>query len=88
MNEQYWNPEINDELEGILIDKLNNIGIYKNKLYKIQVGDKIVNVWGKAQLDMLMETTHIGDKILIRYMGLKSIHDYKMKIYELEILNE
>ena len=53
-NEQYWKPEINDEIEGILIDKLDNIGLYKNKLYKLQCGEKVVNVWGKTHLDMLI----------------------------------
>lgn len=87
-NEEYWNPEINDEIEGILVDKLSNMGIYKNNLYKLQCGEKTVNVWGKTHLDSLMKTTQIGDKILIRYVGLKPVHDFEMKIYELEILNE
>lgn len=87
-NEEYWNPKINESIEGILIDKLKNMGFYKNNLYKIQCEGKIVNVWGKTQLDSLMKTTQIGDKILIRYVGVKLVHDFEMKIYELEILNE
>lgn len=85
---KYWNPSENDELEGVLVDKLDDIGIYRSKLYKIKQDDMIVNVWGKTQLDSIMELAQIGDKILLRYLGVKQVNDYEMKMYELEILNE
>ena len=83
-----WEPELHEELEGILIEKLDNMGIYHNKLYKIQKGNEIINVWGKKQLDSIMETARIGDKIILRYVGVKPVNEYEMKLYELEILNE
>jgi hypothetical protein len=83
-----WKPEINDEVEGILVDKLDDVGIYHSVLYKIQDGDKIINIWGKKQLNSLMELTNIGDKIKIRYVGNKEINNHMMNLYELEILNE
>ena len=85
---KYWNPKVNDELEGILTDKLENVGIYHSMLYKIKQDDGVVNVWGKSQLDSLMDLAQIGDRILLRYVGVKQVNDYEMKIYELEILNE
>ncbi len=83
-----WEPELHEELEGILIEKLDNMGIYHNKLYKIQKGNEIINVWGKKQLDSIMEAARIGDRIILRYVGVKPVNEYEMKLYELEILNE
>lgn len=83
-----WEPELHEEIEGILIEKLDNMGIYHNKLYKIQKGNEIINVWGKKQLDSIMEAARIGDRIILRYVGVKQVNEYEMKLYELEILNE
>ena len=83
-----WEPELHEELEGILIEKLDNMGIYHNKLYKIQKGNEIINVWGKKQLDSIMEAARIGDRIILRYVGVKPVNEYERKLYELEILNE
>lgn len=85
---RYWNPKINEEVNGTLIDKLENVGIFKSRVYKIQQADGIINVWGKKQLDSIMEATEIGDKISIRYVGTKEVNEHEMKIFELEILNE
>ncbi|RAP51687.1 MAG: hypothetical protein BZ138_04580 [Methanosphaera sp. rholeuAM270] len=86
-NEDTWFPEEGEKLEGTLVEKLENIGKYESNLYKIKVDDKIMKVWGKKQLDTLMELTSVGDKIIITYVGLEDVNDFQMKKYELEILN-
>lgn len=86
--ETYWNPKVNDELKGIFIEKIENFGEYGSNLYKIQNGEYIVNVWGKKQLDSLMNLVTIGDEIILRYVGTEKVNEHQMKKFELEILNE
>ena len=86
--EKYWNPKINDEINGIFIEKLENVGEYNSNLYKIQNGDEIINVWGKRHLDSLMDLVTIGDKIILRYVGTEEVNNHQMKKFELELLNE
>ncbi len=87
-DEKYWNPKENEELCGILIEKLPNKGKYHSNLYKLKCDGEIVNVWGKKQLDALMRVVNIGDKIILKYVGNMEFDDYYMKRFELEILNE
>ncbi|OED29924.1 hypothetical protein [Methanosphaera sp. WGK6] len=86
--EEFWNPEEESEIQGIVVDKLENIGKYKSKLYKIQDKTIIYNIWGKTQLDRLMETVMIGDKIQITYNGLIKTKKFKMKKYTVKIIND
>lgn len=81
----YWNPDVDDSIEGILIDKLSNVGRYKSNLYKIQDDDTIYCIWGRFHLDILMKTTLIGDKIFLKYVGVEEINDHKMKRYILKV---
>lgn len=80
-------PEVGETIEGTLIEKLENIGKYNSKLYKIKTNNKIIDVWGKKQLNYLMEVTEVGDRIIITYLGLEKVNDFQMKKYELEILH-
>ena len=86
-NNNTWMPEEGESLEGILVEKLENIGKYNSNLYKIKTNNKIVEVWGKKQLDSLMKLTEIVDKKIITYKGMEQANDFKMKKYELEIIN-
>lgn len=85
---EYWNPEKGEMIEGVLVDKLSDVGKYNTRLYKIQDGDVTYCVWGKVQLDSIMEATNIGDLISLKYVGVEKTKEYSMKRYELEILNE
>lgn len=86
--ETYWNPTDNESIHGIIIDKLNNIGRYNSKLYKIQDENKIYNIWGSIQLDEIMKTTAIGDKITLTYKGKIKTSRYTMKKYKLDITDD
>ena len=87
MNSNTWMPEEGEKLEGTLIEKLENIGKYNSNLYKIKSDNRVVNVWGKKQLDSLMELVDEGDKIILTYLGLEQVNEFKMKKYELEIIH-
>lgn len=87
--ERYWNPKVSDdEITGTFIEKKESVGEYKSNLYRIQDGDEIINVWGKKQLDSLMDLVSLGDKIILRYVGTEEVNDHQMKKFELELLNE
>jgi hypothetical protein len=86
--EKFWHPNVNEEIKGIFIEKIEKVGEYNSNLYKIQKGGEIINVWGKTQLDSLMNLVTIGDKILLRYVGTEAVNNHQMKKFELEILNE
>lgn len=85
--EIFWKPQINDEIQGVYVDKLEKIGKYKSNLYKIQNDNIIHCIWGRVHLDSIMKTAQIGDKIIIRFVGVEKIkNNHQMKKYELEIL--
>ena len=87
--EKYWNPKVSgEEITGTFIEKKESVGEYKSNLYRIQDGDEIINVWGKKQLDSLMDLLSLGDKIILRYVGTEEVNDHQMKKFELELLNE
>ncbi len=63
------------------------MGSYKQNLYIIQDKQtgKEINVWGKTQLDQLMEEIEIKDYIRLTYNGIKKTQNgHQMKIYNLE----
>lgn len=85
--EKFWNPEADDMIEGIIIDKKHNVGPYENMLYKIQDENIIYCIWGKTRLDELMRDTCIGDKVKLTYLGTVSVgKDYHRKEYKLKVL--
>lgn len=88
IREVYWNPTDDESIHGIIVDKLDNIGRYNSKLYKIQNENKIYNVWGSMQLDEIMKTTTIGDKITLTYTGKIKTSRYNMKKYKLDITDD
>lgn len=91
MNEtrdDFWNPQEGEYIKGVYVDKLENVGKFENTLYKIQDKNIIYCIWGKVQLDSIMEVAKIGDLIQIQYVGCETINGrFQMKRYELEILD-
>ena len=83
-----WKPEINETIEGTLINKLSDIGKFGSNFYQIKSNGEIFSIWGKKQLDSLMEITKIGDEISIKYVGTEEVNQHKMKKCELEILDD
>lgn len=79
-----------DFIEGILVQKQENIGVNKSRLYSIENADGVKNVWGSAILDSRMCLTKVGDKLKITYKGLgeaKGGHN-PPKIFKVEIDRE
>lgn len=73
---QEINPEMwtyvndGDFVEGIVLNKEDNVGENKSWLYSIETPEGVKSVWGSAVLDSRMAFVKIGDKIRITYKGL------------------
>jgi len=79
-----------DFIEGILVQKQEEIGINKSNLYSIETPEGVKNVWGSAILDSRMSLTTVGDKIKITFKGLAEAKPGKnpAKIFKVEIDKE
>ena len=84
----FWKPEINDEIRGEYVEVLDKVGKYASKVYKIRTGNEIIGIWGKRQLDSIMQSAKIGDIISLNYVVTEKVNDHDMKRFELEILND
>lgn len=84
--EVFWNPKADETIEGVVVAKMDDIGKYSSKLYKIETDDMIYIVWGSYHMDSLFELVSCGDLISLKYVGLEKTKNHKMKKYELEIL--
>ena len=63
------NFEISKEVSGIYLAKEENVGANNSTLYKIEVGDDVVSVWGSTVLDNKMAQATPGDEVRIVYLG-------------------
>lgn len=61
--------DMEPELEGVLVDKRENVGPNNSKLFVIEKkGGKRVTVWGSAVLNDLMQIPK-GSTVKIKYLG-------------------
>jgi len=66
-----WKPTENgDEITGVLIEKQEDVGVNKARLYTLETkpGFK-VNVWGKTILDELLQQVPVGAVVRIVFKG-------------------
>jgi|SRR3990167_1034875 len=80
--------EMEKELEGLLVDKKENVGPNNSKLFTVEKkGGGKVSVWGSAVLDKLF-TLPIGSLIKIEYLGKQKgkrgteFRNYKIQVDE------
>ena len=76
-----------DSIEGILVQKQDNIGANQSRLYSIETPEGVKNVWGATILDSRMVSVNVGDKIRITYKGLGEAKGGKNapKIFKVEV---
>lgn len=73
--------ELNKLIEGVLIEKKENVGANNSRLYVIEVGDTLVSVWGSFVLDRKMQSVKVGNEVKIEYLG-KKISDKTKRPYK------
>ena len=65
-----WKSEKeNDEIEGILVAKEENVGANNSMLYTLEVDKTPQVVWGSVVLDPKMLGVKVGEKVKIVYTG-------------------
>lgn len=82
--------EDGDFIEGVLVQKQNDVGVNKSMLYSIETPKGVKNVWGSTILDSRMTFVKVGEKLKITYKGLgeaKSGHNAP-KIFKVEVDKE
>ena len=88
INPEDWKYE-NDEdfIEGIVVNKQEDVGINNSKLYSIETQEGVKNVWGSAILDSRMVLVSIGQKVKITYKGVAEAKQGKnpAKIFKVEV---
>lgn len=91
VNEVVWKDyEAGDSVEGILVDILENMGKFGNRLYKIRTDDAFVAVWGSNDLDKKMDKldVSVGMNIRVTFNGLiRTDNGYDMKDFTVIILD-
>ena len=91
VNEVVWKDySAGDSIEGIIVDILENMGQYGNRLYKIRSDDKFIAVWGSNDLDKKMDKldVSVGMNIRVTFNGLiRTDNGYDMKDFTVIILD-
>lgn len=65
-----WKPEKEgDSIEGVLINKKDEVGINNSKAYYIENKDGVHMVWGSTVLNERMQLVNVGELIKITYKG-------------------
>ena len=66
-----WEPEaIGESIQGIYIDKEEDVGQYKSNLYTIKNGkNEEIKFWGSTVLDDLMEKVPLSNEVKIIFQG-------------------
>ena len=65
-----WNPSaMGESIQGIYIDKEENVGQYKSNMYAIKNKDGEIKFWGSTVLDSLMEKVPFGNEVRVTFNG-------------------
>lgn len=90
-----WDPQINDVLEGKLINKESNVGPHLSNLYTIEdFKGKTWSVWGKAVIDRAMGQVNVGNLVMIKYLGVakgpkgNNFYNYDIQFADAEDSND
>lgn len=69
--DEEWDFETNKVLEGVFMEKEENVGKHNSNIYRIVplTGDKAVVVWGSTVLDTRLKNLVRADFIKIEYLG-------------------
>lgn len=80
----FWNPKEPEEVEGILIEEMHDVGDYNSDAFKLRPidgGEKDIIVTCNNQLKDLLGKVPMGDTVLIKFTGYrkseKSGREYK-----------
>ncbi len=65
-----WDPQaVGESIEGVYIDKEEDVGQYSSNLYTIKTDQGEIKFWGSKVLDELMKKVPFRDEVRIIYQG-------------------
>jgi hypothetical protein len=65
-----WEPEtVGESIQGIYIEKEENVGQFKSKMYFLKTEEGEKKIWGSTVLDDLMGKVPLGSEVRITYQG-------------------
>jgi hypothetical protein len=65
-----WEPEtVGESIQGIYIEKEENVGQFKSKMYFLKTEEGEKKIWGSTVLDNLMGKVPLGSEVRIIYQG-------------------
>jgi hypothetical protein len=65
-----WDPSAAGEsIQGIYIDKEEDVGQYKSNMYTLKTSDGEVKFWGSTVLDNLMEKVPFSSEVRVTFQG-------------------
>jgi len=68
--EIFWSPTaIGESIQGIYIEKEEDVGKYRSNLYTLRTDKGEVKVWGSTVLDDLMKKVPFGHEVQIIFQG-------------------
>lgn len=87
-----WDPQaIGESIQGIYIEKEEDVGQYSSNLYTLKTDKGEIKFWGSTVLDELMEKVLMGYEVSIIYQGKQPSKkgknpwkDYKVLYREVE----
>lgn len=72
-------------IEVKLISQKHGVGRYNQNMYILEYNSKKTIIWGKTQLDKLMDDVDIDDYIRITFNGcIKTGSGHKMHVYNVQ----
>jgi len=66
-----WQPQVNEVIQGSLVQMKSDIGPNNSNVYVIQTEQGDVDIWGTTVLDQELPKIQIGTSIRIQYLGEK-----------------
>ncbi len=67
-----WEPDtVGEFIQGIYIDREEDVGQFKSNLYNVKTKDGEVKFWGSTVLDSLMEKVPLSSEVKITFQGKK-----------------
>ncbi len=65
-----WDPSVaGDSIQGIYIDREENVGQFKSKMYTLDTSEGEVKLWGSTVLDNLMDEVPFDCEVRITFQG-------------------
>ena len=67
-----WRPEINETVEGTLVDFRQKIGPNESNVYTLSTDDGELDLWGCTVLDRQLPSIPLNTRLRIQFLGMQN----------------